>query len=436
MVLKFILILLGIVLGLLLLLILLLLFCPVRYRAALAKESEEWKEIQADASVSWLCHLFSFRIWIQDGKLQKRIRVFGIPVLELLAFIRKQKERRKSREKSRDIEKNKNIEISKNTEQSRNTERSEKKEQSENKELIENKAQPGNKSKSEREEPVRGTEEPASGEADPLSGQASQFPKPEGHDENTTESEIESATENVTESEIESTTENVPESESESTAENVTESETESTTENVTGSEPESVTELNTESETDSVSGNEDQPDLKEAPADDKPARFYVFLQNFRNKLRHILEILKGIPERWQRVVEHAEERKRHLERQLHWWKKFLGHPRTKAAFSLIKKEITGLLRHICPTRLDGEVTFGCEDPATTGQALMILGITVPFHKNTIQVTPIFDGQNHLNGHVRMKGRLYGYRFVITSIKLYFNKNIRFVIRRWKKKEG
>jgi hypothetical protein len=259
---------------------------------------------------------------------------------------------------------------------------------------------------------VRESEEPAYGEADPLSGQASQSPKPEGHDENTTES----TTENVTESETESATENVTESETESAAE--------------------SVTELNTESETDSVSGNEDQPDLKEAPADDKPARFYVFLQNFRNKLRHILEILKGIPERWKRVVEHAEERKRHLERQLHWWKKFLGHPRTKAAFSLIKKEITGLLRHICPTRLDGEVTFGCEDPATTGQALMILGITVPFHKNTIQVTPIFDGQNHLNGHVRMKGRLYGYRFVITSIKLYFNKNIRFVIRRWKKKEG
>ena len=42
-ILKFILILLGIVLGLLLLAILLILFCPVRYRASGTKEKDDWK---------------------------------------------------------------------------------------------------------------------------------------------------------------------------------------------------------------------------------------------------------------------------------------------------------------------------------------------------------------------------------------------------------
>ena len=53
-ILKFILILLGIVLGLILLAVLLLLFCPVRYRAFVAKEESGWKEIRGSGSVSWL----------------------------------------------------------------------------------------------------------------------------------------------------------------------------------------------------------------------------------------------------------------------------------------------------------------------------------------------------------------------------------------------
>ena len=47
-ILKFILILLGIVLGLLLLAILLILFCPVRYRASGTKEQDDCKKIRGE----------------------------------------------------------------------------------------------------------------------------------------------------------------------------------------------------------------------------------------------------------------------------------------------------------------------------------------------------------------------------------------------------
>ena len=55
-ILKFILILLGIVLGLLLLAILLILFCPVRYRASGTKEQDDWKKIRGEGQISWLFH--------------------------------------------------------------------------------------------------------------------------------------------------------------------------------------------------------------------------------------------------------------------------------------------------------------------------------------------------------------------------------------------
>ena len=39
-----------------------------------------------------------------------------------------------------------------------------------------------------------------------------------------------------------------------------------------------------------------------------------------------------------------------------------------------------------------------------------------------------------LEGNISMKGRIYGVFLIKTALKLYFNKNIKYVIRRWKHK--
>ena len=71
---KFILILLGILLGLVLLAVLLVLFCPVRYSAAAAKEGDSFKEAEIEARVSWLFRAigvrFFFNRWASVQKYQ------------------------------------------------------------------------------------------------------------------------------------------------------------------------------------------------------------------------------------------------------------------------------------------------------------------------------------------------------------------------------
>ena len=83
-ILKFILILLGIVLGLLLLAILLILFCPVRYRASGTKEQDDWKKIRGEGQISWLFHGVVLRAVWAEGNLQTSFRLFGIPVDKIL----------------------------------------------------------------------------------------------------------------------------------------------------------------------------------------------------------------------------------------------------------------------------------------------------------------------------------------------------------------
>ena len=107
-----------------------------------------------------------------------------------------------------------------------------------------------------------------------------------------------------------------------------------------------------------------------------------------------------------------------------------------KEAFGLIKEQCTGLLKHIFPTKISGNVAFGCEDPAVTGMILAVLGMSIPLHKNCIQVSPAFENEeSFLEGEINMKGRIYGFVLLRTGIRIYFNKNIKHIINQWKHKE-
>ena len=84
---------------------------------------------------------------------------------------------------------------------------------------------------------------------------------------------------------------------------------------------------------------------------------------------------------------------------------------------------------------ITGMITGGGGGPAGAGAGRAVLGMTIPFHKNAIAVTPLFDSENVLEGEVMLKGRIYGIMLLKTAAELYFNKHIKYVIHRWRHKE-
>ena len=120
---------------------------------------------------------------------------------------------------------------------------------------------------------------------------------------------------------------------------------------------------------------------------------------------------------------------------KIDWWKKLIFHQRTKAALSLIWTDAKGLIRHILPKKLRGNIVFDHEDPYITGTILAVLGMSIPMHKNTVKVTPLFQEQNYLEGNVKLKGRIYGAAFVKAGLEIYFNRNVKYVLGRLKHKE-
>lgn len=170
--------------------------------------------------------------------------------------------------------------------------------------------------------------------------------------------------------------------------------------------------------------------DFQEAPPEKsgKPRNKHTA---FREKLKEILELIKNIPRLFERISLTISR----FCAKINWWKEFAGHPASREGISFFKKKMSRLLRHISPRKLQGKITFGSEDPSVTGAVLAVLGMTIPLHQNRVEILPVFENRNLLEGQVCMKGRIYGIVLLMTALELYFNKNIKDMIRRWKHKE-
>ena len=321
---KFILIILGILLGLALLAVLLLLFCPVRYQARAVKETGSFKKTELEARITWLFHVIGVRFCFHNGEGKLVVLFFGVSLETIKGWLKKLKGGRRKNSVSQ-------------------TSRS----------------------------------------------KASQ---PEAH-----------AAENFQD--------HAPKTEA-------------------------VLLENNTaEPQTGKPSAEKQEENIKSASKSGLITRIWEILSKIirfpGNLWNKVISIIKGIIEK----IKNIKKTISGITDKLGWWKEFLTNERTKAAISLIWKDVKGLLHHVLPTKLEGDVTFGCDDPAITGTVLAVLGMTFPFHKNRIHVNPLFDGENQLTGNVFLKGRIYGIVLIKAAIEIYFNKNIKYVINRWKHKE-
>ena len=113
---------------------------------------------------------------------------------------------------------------------------------------------------------------------------------------------------------------------------------------------------------------------------------------------------------------------------QITWWRDFIFHERTQAAIRMVFREMHGLIRHVLPTRMYGDLAYGFEDPSLTGRLTGALAMSIPFHKNQIVFSPSFECRSFVKGDVTVKGRISGIAFVAAGIRLILSKNIRFVI--------
>jgi len=103
---------------------------------------------------------------------------------------------------------------------------------------------------------------------------------------------------------------------------------------------------------------------------------------------------------------------------------KFLKDEPNKAAFGASWSTLVQILKHIGPTKIQGYLAFGMDDPATTGYILAVFGIFYGKFGKSFSIHPNFE-EKQLETELMAKGRVRMSRLLHLAWKLWRNKDFK-----------
>ena len=125
----------------------------------------------------------------------------------------------------------------------------------------------------------------------------------------------------------------------------------------------------------------------------------------------------------------------KHILKNIEYYLKVIRSETFQRAFGVCSEQTIALLNGIKPKKLRGNLVIGTGDPASTGQILAVYGMLYPVIGDHINITPDFERQI-VEGNLLIKGRITAWKLLKTAWKVYFNRDIRRVIKLLKREEA
>lgn len=134
------------------------------------------------------------------------------------------------------------------------------------------------------------------------------------------------------------------------------------------------------------------------------------FLDKIEYKYKKIRDKLREIARKKEKVME------------------FLTNEIHQAAFLKVISELKRLLLRLRLQKIMGEIEFGFDDPAWTGQVLAGISILYPYFADCFQIIPDFE-EKKLRGQLEIKGKISAKNFVALGLRVILDKNVRMTLR-------
>lgn len=147
-----------------------------------------------------------------------------------------------------------------------------------------------------------------------------------------------------------------------------------------------------------------------------------------RNFFKKLFSILKNLRYTIAQICDKIKK----IVKNIKYYIGILNSEEFKRSFRLCSTQAGALLRHIRPQKLKGNLLIGTGDPASTGQVLAVYGMLYPFLGSQINVTADFE-QRIVEGRLSVKGRITLFRLIRCAWIIYFNKDLRRLIKMLKR---
>lgn len=148
----------------------------------------------------------------------------------------------------------------------------------------------------------------------------------------------------------------------------------------------------------------------KETVSKETVSKKESFLDKIEYKYKKIRHKLREIAQKKEKVME------------------FLTNEIHQAAFLKAISELKRLLLRLRPQKIMGEIEFGFDDPAWTGQVLAGISILYPYFADCFQIITDFE-EKKLRGQLEIKGKISAKNFVALGLRVILDKNVRMTLR-------
>ena len=173
------------------------------------------------------------------------------------------------------------------------------------------------------------------------------------------------------------------------------------------------------------IEESQDNSDYEDEFEDDEDKGFLNFLHKIFDTIVKILKVPQDVFTKIQYTISRICDK-------INMVKNTLSNDIFKRAFEVTKKQLIRVLKMIIPKKFSANFLLGLEDPTVTADVLAGYGMLYPILVNKVYLVPSFDRQV-LEGNLHIKGRITIFTLVYAAAILYFNKDVKKTVRRFKK---
>lgn len=184
---------------------------------------------------------------------------------------------------------------------------------------------------------------------------------------------------------------------------------------------------------------SKEEPSMEEIPLEKKESGLLTVLwekiKAFCKMLLGLFQKVLGIPSKILEKLRNLKQKAENIKEIISAYQEFFQREDFKRAFALCKRQLLCVWKNIRPRKVKADIHFGFDDPAVTGQILAYLGMLYPLIGKDIAIRPDFE-EVVCEGKLLIRGKITIFVLLRALWILYFDKDIKRLIRIWKKEDA
>ena len=169
-----------------------------------------------------------------------------------------------------------------------------------------------------------------------------------------------------------------------------------------------------------------------DVPKSDKTPSFMDKLRALPEIIKKIIHKIKSLFENIQYTIQRLCDKMKSISDTIQYYKDVVESDIFQRSFRLCKGELTAILKSLKPQKFEAKLIVGMDDPAATGKILSICGMLYPVLGGQVDVVGDFE-RKRIEGRVYIKGRIRFWTFLRVAVRIYFNQDIKKLLKLLKK---